>query len=432
MRFVYTLVTYLLLPMALLHLWRRGRLQPAYRQHWRERFGYAPQRSGPVLWLHAVSVGETRAAAPLIDALLARFPEYQLLLSHTTPTGRATGAELFSRYGDRVVQTYLPYDLPGAVQRFIARTQPVLGILMETEIWPNLYAAAAYRTIPLFLVNARLSEKSARGYASLKGLTRTTLAQLTAIAAQTEADAERLIQLGAKSVTVCGNLKFDVTPPIDAEARAAALCALWGPRPVFLAASTRDGEEALILAAWQAQLDAASNASAHEPTGPATHAPLLVLVPRHPQRFASVAALLEERHLDFARRSDGAVVENTVTVLLGDSMGEMAAYYAAADVAFIGGSLLPLGGQNLIEAAAAGCPILLGPHTFNFTTVAAAALACGAAERVPDAPALVARATYLLNNSEARAAMAQAGRDLVAKHRGATHRTLAVLDAALL
>lgn len=411
MRFLYSVVTTLLLPVLFGHLLWRARRQPEYLRHWGERIGLGPRLTGPVIWLHAISVGETRAATPLINALLQRYPTHRILLTHTTPTGRATGREIFA---ERVVQCYLPYDLPWAVGLFLRRSQPCMGILMETEIWPNLYAIAAQRGIPLFLVNARMSEKSARGYARFAHLTRMALQQLTAVAAQTEADAKRLTALGARTITLCGNLKFDVAAPANTPARVAELRALFGSRPVCLAASTREGEEALILEAWQRQGGDA----------------LLVLVPRHPQRFDAVADLLRTRKLSFMRRSEGHAPDASISLFLGDSMGEMAAYYGAADVAYIGGSLLPLGGQNLIEAAAMGCPILIGPHTFNFTAVAEAALAAGAALRVTDAEGLVRQVHTLLDNAEQRAQMRAAGRAFAAQHQGATQRILTVISVA--
>jgi 3-deoxy-D-manno-octulosonic-acid transferase len=411
MRSLYSLATLLLLPVFFAHLLWRARRQPDYLRHWGERIGLGPRLSGPVIWLHAISVGETRAAAPLISALLHRYPDHRILLTHTTPTGRATGRELFA---ERVVQAYLPYDLPWAVRLFLHRSQPRMGLLMETEIWPNLYVIAAQRDIPLFLVNARMSEKSARGYAQFARLTRTALQHLTAVAAQTEADAERLTALGARTISVCGNIKFDVATPADTPARVAELRTLFGTRPVWLAASTREGEEALILDAWQRH---GSDA-------------LLVIVPRHPQRFDAVAALLRARGIPFVQRSAGLTADTDTEVVLGDSMGEMAAYYGAADMAYIGGSLLPLGGQNLIEAAAMGCPILIGPHTFNFTAVAEAALAAGAALRVADAKDLVRQVHALLNDAEQRAQMRVAGLAFAAQHQGATHRIVTLISAA--
>ena len=479
MRFFYSLVTLLFMPMAFGHLLQRGRRQPEYRRHWGERLGFAPRLDGPVLWLHAVSVGETRAAAPLIEALLQRHPGHRLLLTHTTPTGRATGHALFGHYGERVVQAYLPYDLPGAVARFLRRTLPEMGILMETEIWPNLYAAAAGRGTRLFLVNARMSAKSAGGYARLGRLTRVTLQHLTAIAAQTEADAARLAELGAEHITVCGNLKFDVDPPANTAARAAELRALFGNRQAWVAASTReaegDSEEAMIVDAWlerseksgsdldfsggEAEAAAGNRVTKNRgKTSISPHClldsglrrndgteklgsdpnyssdsahPLLVIVPRHPQRFDAVAAMLAARGVRFVRRSEGHAAGADTQIVLGDSMGEMAAYYAAADLAFIGGSLLPLGGQNLIEAAAAGCPVLIGPHSFNFEAATEAALAAGAAVRVTDADALAEEVTALLAEPARLDAMRDSGRAFAAQHRGATARILAVLETTL-
>ncbi len=445
MRFLYSLITFLFMPMAFGHLLQRARRQPEYRHHWGERLGFAPRMDGPTLWLHAVSVGETRAAAPLVEALLQRYPNHRLLLTHTTPTGRATGREVFSQHAGRIVQAYLPYDLPGAVARFLRRIQPDLGILMETEIWPNLYAAAARRGIPLFLVNARMSAKSAAGYARLGHLTRVTLQHLTAIAAQTKADAARLAELGADHITVCGNLKFDVAAPADTAVRVAELRVLFGARPIWVAASTRESgsesEEAMIVDAWlqheksqekswsdpNLQHEKKKSGSDHD----SFSSPLLVLIPRHPQRFDAVAALLATRGVRFVRRSAGQPARADTQVVLGDSMGEMAAYFGAADLAFIGGSLLPLGGQNLIEAAATGCPILIGPHSFNFAAATEAAVAAGAALRVADTDTLIQEVTALLANPPRLEAMRVAGRAFAAQHRGATARSLGLLDTHL-
>lgn len=413
MRFLYTLLTYLALPGAFIHLLWRARRQPDYLRHWGERLGFVARQTGPVIWLHAVSVGETRAAAPLVEAVLESYPGQRILLTHTTPTGRAAGRALF---GVRVAQAYLPYDLPGAARRFMRRVKPRLGLFMETEIWPNLYRAAQCQGVPLALVNARMSARSARGYGRLAALTRQCLRQLRVVAAQTGADAERLRHLGAGPVTVCGNLKFDVSLPDDLAHRAAVMREHLGARPIWLAASTREGEEALILDAWVRLRGVADMAGA-----------LLVIVPRHPQRFAAVAALIEAHGLRYARRSAGGQIAPDTEVFLGDSMGELAVYYAAVDLAFVGGSLLPLGGQNLIEAAAAGCPILIGPHTFNFQAVAEAAIACGAAERVNDPEQLVQRVHALLQDSERRQAMRAAGRAFSAAHRGATLRVMELL-----
>ncbi|MBI5937980.1 MAG: lipid IV(A) 3-deoxy-D-manno-octulosonic acid transferase [Betaproteobacteria bacterium] len=410
MRWLYTLLWLLGLPFAFLYLLWRARRQPEYLRHWPERLGFvALPDDRPVIWLHAVSVGETRAAAPLIHALLARQPDHVLLLTHATPTGRATGQALF---GDAVTQAYLPYDLPWLVRRFLTRTRPVLGIVMETEVWPSLYAECAQHGVPLFLVNARLSGRSARGYRRFGRLARPALASLTGIAAQTEADAARLRELGARQVTVCGNLKFDVAPPPDTEARAAELRRAFAGRFVWLAASTRDGEEALLLDVL-AQLDLPDL--------------LLVIVPRHPQRFDAVARLIETRGLNCPRRSQGGAPAKTDRVFLGDSMGEMAAYAQACDLAVIGGSLLPFGGQNPIEIAAAGKPMLLGPHTWNFEDISEEAVRRGAARRIQDAEALAQAVRELFEAAAVRNQMGEAGMAFAQGHRGATERILQLL-----
>ncbi|MCX7673623.1 MAG: lipid IV(A) 3-deoxy-D-manno-octulosonic acid transferase [Thiobacillaceae bacterium] len=407
MRTLYTLAWWLLLPLVFLHLLWRARRQPEYLRHWGERLGAAPRLGHrPVIWLHAVSVGETRAAAPLVSALRAAYPGYTLLITHTTPTGRATGAELF---GDTVVQAYLPYDLPWCLRRFLDRAGPRLCILMETEVWPNLIQVCHRRAIPVCLVNARLSARSARGYARLGRLARQALAGLALVAAQTEADAARLRALGAREVVVTGNLKFDVTPPADTAQRAAELRALFSARFVWLAASTREGEEALLLDALD-RLDLPGL--------------LLVIVPRHPQRFDAVAQTIAARGLSFARRSEHRPVAAAERVFLGDSLGELAAYYRAADLAFVGGSLLPHGGHNLIEAAAAGVPVLIGPHTWNFAQAAQAAVASGAAIRVHDVQALAAQVRRLYIDAGARRAMAAAGLAFARAHQGATQRVM--------
>jgi 3-deoxy-D-manno-octulosonic-acid transferase len=375
----------------------------------------ARRGSGPLLWIHAVSVGETRAAQPLVAALLERHPQARLLLTHMTPTGRAAGAELFGRFGERVVQAYLPYDLAPAQRAFLRAWRPSLGIVMETELWPNLCVQARRAGVPLVLVNARLSERSLRKGLRWRALTVPALRSLACVVAQTPADAQRIGRLGRADVHVAGNLKFDVSPAPALLARGGQWRAMLGARPVVLAASTRDGEEAALLDAWR----------------PAPGGPLLVIVPRHPQRFEEVAAELARRRLRFARRAalddPQRVDAGAIDVLLGDSMGEMFAWYAMADVAVLGGSLLPFGGQNLIEACAAGVPVVMGEHTFNFEDAAAQAIAAGAGTRVRDAAHAVVRALELLAEPGAREAMSVRGRDFAQAHRGATERTLALL-----
>jgi 3-deoxy-D-manno-octulosonic-acid transferase len=420
MRGLYSAAWWLALPIVIGRLWWRGRKEPGYRQHVSERLGFYSRAMGkgvqaPVIWVHAVSVGETRAAEPLIDALLEKYPDYILLLTHMTPTGRATGKALFGKHAPRVVQSYLPYDTGWMVARFLAHFKPRLCVLMETEVWPNLIAQCRAHRVPVTIVNARLSERSFAKAQRLSGLMTEAAQGMACVMAQTEADAARLRQLGAPQVHVTGSIKFDVTPPDEALHKGAAMRAWIGNRRVLLCASTREGEEKLIL-------DVLPMSDLSDT--------LVVIVPRHPQRFDEVARMVAERGLIMVRRShmDDAAVTPDVRVLLGDSMGEMFAYYAACDVAFIGGSLLPLGGQNLIEACALGKPVLMGPHTFNFSTVSEDAIAAGAALRVQDAPAMLREALRLLQADEQRIAMGMKAKAFAGQHRGATVRTMALLE----
>ena len=409
---LYRLALLLAAPLIPLRLLWRGRRERGYWRHWGERLALGPAPATGALWIHAVSVGEMRAAQPLINALRDAHPGAPVLLTCMTPTGRATAESLYGSFA-RIV--YLPYDYAWLVRRFLRRLSPRVGILMETELWPNLIHAAARAGVPLVLANARLSARSARGYARLRELTRACLERVALVAAQAEADAARLRSLGAMTVHVTGNLKFDIAPPDAQLERGTAWKAKWGQRPVLLAASTREGEEAPLLRAFA---DAA-------PAGV-----LLVLVPRHPQRFDAVAALIEAASLPFQRRSalDGTNLNAETRVLLGDSLGELFAYYAACDVAFVGGSLQPLGGQNLIEAASVGRPVLVGPHTFNFEEATRLAIEAGAALRVSDALALLENALKLLDDAAARARMGEAGLDFAARHRGAAARMATLIS----
>jgi 3-deoxy-D-manno-octulosonic-acid transferase len=415
MRFLYAAAWWAATPIVLVRLLWRSRRQPGYAEHLGERFGfYGAVERAPRIWVHAVSVGETRAAAPVIEALRAKWPAHRILLTHMTPTGRATGAQVFA---GRVEQAWLPYDHGFAVRRFLRAFRPALGILFETELWPRLVAECAAAGVPLVLANARLSDRSARRYARFPRFTRETLRALAGIAAQTQADARRFRELGAGDVTITGNVKFDIALPEPMLARGDAMRALLGrSRSVWIAGSTREGEEALLLDAFAAVADPGV---------------LLVVVPRHPERFDAVAALARERGYRVARRSEGIALEDAVRVAIGDSMGEMLAYYAAADVVIMGGSFLAYGSQNLIEPCALGKPVLVGPSTFNFEEAADGAIAAGAALRVPDAAAAMAAALALSRDAPRREAMGEAARAFVASHRGAVARLITWLEPRL-
>jgi 3-deoxy-D-manno-octulosonic-acid transferase len=416
-RLLYSLGWLLATPLVLAYLLWRARRQPAYRAHWGERFGWFAPRTddAPLIWIHAVSVGETRAAQPLVRALALAHPEARILLTCMTPTGRETARELYAgALGERFAQAYLPYDGYGGPRRFLRAWRPSLGLLMETELWPNLMVAAERADVPVALVSARLSERSlARGLRQ-RSLVVPAARRLSAVLAQSPADADRIALLGRPVDAVTGNLKFDNAP----DPRLLALGRGWRERigrPVIVAASTRDGEEALLFDAWRRLA----------PRGPGR--PLLAIVPRHPQRFDEVARTLGADGTVLARRAaldDAAFDGSAVDVLLGDSMGEMDAWYGLAHCAVIGGSLMPFGSQNLIEACAAGCPVIVGPSTFNFAEAAEQAIAAGAALRVADAHAAIATALRLLADDRSAAAMGEAGARFAETHRGATRRTL--------
>src|SRR5438309_4472950 len=410
----YRLLLWLAFPFVLARLWWRGRREPGYRQNIAERFGFYPTRpSRPVIWLHAVSVGETRAAEPLLHALRSRHPDCDLLITQMTATGREVAQQLF---GGAVHVAWLAYDYPSAVRRFVRNFRPRLGILMETEIWFHLVGECQRSGVPLLLANARMSAKSARSYAAVAPLVRVALGGLSAVAAQTAEDADRLRSLGARAVEVTGNLKFDADPRAGSETLAAQFRHRFGSGAVLLAASTREGEEELLLDALK-----------QNSLGDA----ILVIVPRHPQRFDAVARLLASQGLKFIRRSANTPLEADCHIVLGDSMGEMAAYYQACDVAFVGGSLLAYGGQNLIEACAAAAPVLIGPYTYNFAQAAENAVAAGAAVRVSGAEEVIRLARSILQDAGLRERMGKAGVAFCAAHRGATDRTLAICERLL-
>ncbi|MCV2361172.1 3-deoxy-D-manno-octulosonic acid transferase [Paucibacter sp. TC2R-5] len=416
-RWAYTSLLRLLTPFYLLRLWRRGAAEPLYRQWLLQRLGFygpTPPTSAWV-WVHAVSLGETRAAAALIDQLRLQRPAMRLLLTHSTATGRAAGLGLL-RDGD--AQAWLPYDTPGAVRRFLRQWRPAIGILMETEIWPQLQFEAARQQIPMVLANARLSARSQRRGERFKALLHPAGRRLTLALAQTEADAERLRASAVPKVLVQGNLKFDMQVDAGLLTQGRRWHEQLG-RPVLLAAVTREGEETMLLQAWR-QL-------------PQQDLPLLLIVPRHPQRFDEVAALVENAGLTLARRStwQDSLPEQALMaqVWLGDSMREMALYYAVADDALLGGSFAPLGGQNLIEAAACGCPIVMGPHTFNFAEAAELAEAAGAALRVADISQGLAQALSICK--EPGGQRAEQARQFAAEHRGAAARMASDILALL-
>jgi 3-deoxy-D-manno-octulosonic-acid transferase len=433
-RLAYATLLWLATPVYLLKLWRRGRAEPLYRHAIGERLGFYGHdaASSGWVWVHAVSLGETRAAAALIAALREQRPAMRLLLTHGTATGRAAGTALL-RTGDR--QVWLPFDTPGAVSRFFRHFQPAVGVLMETEIWPNLLHAAQRRGIPMVLANARLSERSARKADRFQALFRPAANSVALVLAQTPEDAERLLAVGAPRVEVSGNVKFDMTP----DPAQLALGRAWRQtigRPVVLAASTREGEEAALLSAWKLQ---------HQQ--PATDPrPLLLIVPRHPQRFDEVAALISASGLTAVRRSTWADMPppeaTQADVWLGDSIGEMAAYFSCAQVALLGGSFEPLGGQNLIEAAACGCPVLMGPHTYNFADAAAMAQREGAAMCVGDLEHALGVAMEMLATPtsdlcdestavEAGHPSAGSARAFASRHRGAATRMARQIETLL-
>jgi 3-deoxy-D-manno-octulosonic-acid transferase len=443
----------LLTPILLLRLLWRARREPMYGKHLGERLGFSEPVAPGAVWIHAVSLGETRAAEPLIAALRTLRPDLRLLLTHGTATGRETGLALL-RPGD--AQRWLPFDLPGATARFLRRHRPAVGVLMETEVWPQLQAAALRAGVPMVLANARLSDKSLRQSLRFDALLRPAVASMTRVLAQTEADAARLRLAGAGSddagstarvVGVVGNLKFDLIPEPDLlELGRRWRTAVAPGRPVLLAASWREGEDEPLLAAWAARL------RLHAQAQDTRLAPLLVLVPRHPQRFDAVAALVEAAGLTVSRRSawpraipDAGAATGvgaasgvqppadaaSVDVWLGDSMREMPAWYALADAALLGGSFAHLGGQNLIEAAACGCPVVMGPSTFNFAAAAELAIGAGAARRADDLDQALTQASELFCDGDALTRYRSAALAFAGAHQGAARRIAVEILACL-
>ena len=430
MRALYSLLMWLLQPLVRAKLRRRARAEPAYGEQIDERFGFyavagaaalrGEAGSGPFVWVHAVSLGETRAAAPLLVQLRLAMPGMRLLLTHGTATGREQGRTLLQP-GD--VQVWYPWDTPGAVERFLTRFQPRVGLLVETEVWPNMVAACAARHVPLCLVNARLSEKSLADAQGLGWLARPAYRGLHAVWAQTAQDAARLSALGAPVAGVFGNFKFDAAPDPAQLRQGRAWHGAQG-RPVLVFANTRDGEEAVFLDILKKNWTLAPvNIENVATISVASRAVQWMLVPRHPQRFDEVARLCEARGFSVSRRSQWTHGPKVADIWLGDTMGEMALYYALSDVALLGGSFEPLGGHNLIEATACGCPVVMGPHTFNFAQAAQLAQDAGAAFAAADMAQALDRCGALLQSPADLQRAREAATSLGQAHTGAAQRT---------
>ncbi len=418
MNYLYNVLIYLAAPIAILvQLWR-GLRDPSYRGGLAERFGFGSSVAGPTIWVHAVSVGEVQAAQSLIAELRVRHPRYRVLLTTVTPTGAARARFLFD---DQVMLRYVPFDLPGSVKRFFDRVQPKLAMILETELWPNLYGECGSRGVPLVLASARVSPRSVGKYRRLVSLFRKTLSHGILIAAQSESDAERFRSIGAPPdrTHITGNIKFDFQPPVGIEDQGRRWREKNAPgRPVWVAGSTHEGEEAIVL-------DAHRRVLARFPDA------LLVLVPRHPQRFDAVRDMLARRHDRASDRSTSVTISRATSVLLGDTMGELMMFYAASDVAFVAGSLLPIGGHNLLEPASVGRPVLTGPHNFNGEEIAQLLMDAGAAFIVADAGQLAHAVTGLLDDASLRGVMGAAGRAVLDSNRGALDRLLTLVDPLL-
>lgn len=417
MRYLYTLLFYLAMPYIFIRLWVRSWRAPDYCKRLGERLGSYPFRLEKCIWVHAVSVGETIAAIPLIKALKIKYPNTPLLVTTMTPTG---AARVKNAFGDSVSHVYLPYDLPPAIARFLNAMQPVIAIIMETELWPNLLAVCRKKNIPICLVNARLSEKSARGYQRIAVLTREMLQHIRVIAAHGEADAKRFVALGAASeqVITTGNIKFDLELPAELTNKSADLRAALGTeRFVWIAASTHEGEEEIILAAHKKLREKNPHA-------------LLILVPRHPDRFDAIAKLCEQSFITM-RRSQPPSDLSATAVYLGDTMGELLLMYGAADVAFVGGSLIPRGGHNMLEPGALEKPVLTGPYLFNFAEISELFVTANALIKVSDADSLAQQLLILAEDPQKRKQMGIRACGVVEANRGALAKQLALISAVM-
>jgi len=418
-RFIYTLTMYLLTPVILYRLAIRGLRYPEYFARWRERFGFFHDpKIRDSVWIHAVSLGEVNAAMPLIDALMQRYQNTPFVITTVTPTGSERVRRV---YGERVFNVYLPYDLPASIRRFLDRVRPRLAVVMETEIWPNLFFECKAREIPLIVANARLSEKSFRGYGPVRPLAQSALASARYVAAQSNTDAGRLRDLGAEPerLGVFGNLKYDMTVPAELKSEAQALRAEWGAqRPVWIAASTHEGEEMPVLNAHAAVLRRFPDA-------------LLVMVPRHPERFKPVAQECRSFGFLTRTRSEDVHAAPQTQCFVVDAMGELLRFYAAADVAFVGGSLVPIGGHNVLEPAALGVPVIVGPETFNFVEITASLLEADAALSIASADLLSAAVIKLLADAALRERVGGAARTAFEREQGAVLRTVEVVGRVL-
>ncbi|MGQ0618353.1 MAG: lipid IV(A) 3-deoxy-D-manno-octulosonic acid transferase [Panacagrimonas sp.] len=419
MRLLYTLLIYLLTPVLVARLLWRSRQIRGYRERIGERFGFVPRAAeGVAVWVHGVSVGESLAALPLIRRLIERHGAGRIWVTTTTPTG---SERIRSALGDQVIHTYLPYDLPGSVSRFLDRARPRQVVIMETELWPHLFRQLRRRSIPITIANARLSPRSLRGYSRVAGFTRSVLADTTLVAAQSGLDAQRFAQLGAPRAENIGNLKFDIEPP-SAQVEAGKALRRWlgDPRRVWIAASTHETEETAAL-------------EAHRELRKAFPDAVLLLVPRDPRRFDEVAALAGRGGFQFHRRSQwtsaSSPFPDTASVLLGDSLGEMWMYLAASDVAFVGGSFVPVGGHNVLEPATLGLPVLFGPHMHNFLDPRALLLEAGAAQELGEPGELTGAIADALGDPSRRRAMGLAGQRAVLANRGALDRLLQLLPS---
>ena len=415
MRYLYNLLTYLILIPFAIYWLIKGIGNRSYLDRLQQRFGFGFPRIADSIWVHAVSVGEVQAAVPLIRALLRNYPEQTIVVTTVTPTGAARVASVF---GDEVVHCYIPFEFPNAIRSFFAAVNPRAAMIMETEIWPNLYRGCGIRNVPLVLVSARISPKSIPGYRRLLPLIRETLSHGIIIAAQSQADADRFLELGAnpRRTFVMGNIKFDVELDADlAENGRALRQKLFGDRPVWVAASTHDGEEQQVLAAHAELLKRYPQL-------------LLVLIPRHPERFASVLELLKREAIPIVTRTDQQPCDASTRVFLADTMGEVPLFFAACDIAFVGGSLVPIGGHNLLEPAAQGLPIVTGPHLFNAEEVAQAFVELGACRVIANGDELAPAIAALLDDPQQARAMGVKGREVLERNRGALQRLLVLVE----